>query len=206
MYLEHYSIKGTKTTLCGIACSGEFDGWNGSKAKRRCKECLHTLAQLEGTEAPVEQPRELQQHYSLRNRAFTACGILCAPQAQDGWIEGNHANSSCGICESAAIELELADTRLRVSLDSAERELQEPVARPAPVEAVNNPAHYGGADNCYEAIKVIDAWQLSFCLGNTVKYINRAGKKDAAKKLEDLRKARWYLDHEISQLEATNTK
>ena len=51
-------------------------------------------------------------------------------------------------------------------------------------EAVNHPAHYGGADNTYEAIKVIEAWQLGFCLGNAVKYISRAGKKGDA--LEDL--------------------
>lgn len=66
-------------------------------------------------------------------------------------------------------------------------------------DAVNHPAHYGGADNPYEAIKVIDAWGLGFCLGNTVKYISRAGKKGAA--LEDLKKARWYLDREISEQE-----
>ena len=66
-------------------------------------------------------------------------------------------------------------------------------------EAVNHPPHYGGADNAYEAIKVIEAWGLGFCLGNTVKYISRAGKKGDA--LEDLRKARWYLDREISERE-----
>ena len=68
-------------------------------------------------------------------------------------------------------------------------------------EMVNNPTHYGGADNTYEAIKVIDAWGLGFCLGNTVKYISRAGKKDPAKELEDLKKARWYLQHHIETLE-----
>lgn len=67
-------------------------------------------------------------------------------------------------------------------------------------EAVNHPAHYGGAANPYEAIKVIDAWGLGFSLGNAVKYIARAGKKDDL--LQDLRKARWYLDHEIERLEA----
>jgi hypothetical protein len=66
-------------------------------------------------------------------------------------------------------------------------------------DAVNHPAHYGGADNPYEAIKVIEAWGLGFNLGNAVKYISRAGKKDAA--LVDLKKARWYLDREISNLE-----
>lgn len=64
-------------------------------------------------------------------------------------------------------------------------------------DAVNHPPHYGGADNPYEAIKVIEAWQLGFCLGNAVKYIARAGKKANAPQLEDLKKARWYLDREI---------
>lgn len=65
-------------------------------------------------------------------------------------------------------------------------------------EMVDHPEHYGGADNPYEAIKVIEAWGLGFCLGNTVKYISRAGKKGDA--LEDLQKARWYLDREIQNL------
>lgn len=70
-----------------------------------------------------------------------------------------------------------------------------------PSEAVDHPAHYGG-DTVYEVIKVIEAWGLGFCLGNTVKYISRAGKKPMGSKLEDLRKARWYLDRELSKLEA----
>lgn len=68
--------------------------------------------------------------------------------------------------------------------------------------AVDHPSHYGGKDNPYEAIKVIDAWRLGFALGNTVKYISRAGKKDPAKELEDLEKAAWYLSHRIEQLKA----
>lgn len=67
-------------------------------------------------------------------------------------------------------------------------------------DSVDHPAHYGG-DTVYEAIKVIEAWELDFCLGNTVKYISRAGKKDAAKELEDLKKAAWYLQRRIGQLE-----
>jgi len=68
-------------------------------------------------------------------------------------------------------------------------------------EQVNHPNHYGGEANQYEAIKVIDAWNLGFSLGNTIKYISRAGKKDVNKELEDLKKARWYLDHHIKTLE-----
>lgn len=62
-------------------------------------------------------------------------------------------------------------------------------------EAVNHPKHYGGEDNPYEAIKVIEAWDLGFCLGNTVKYISRCGKKDD--ELQELEKALWYLQREI---------
>lgn len=70
-------------------------------------------------------------------------------------------------------------------------------------DQVNHPSHYGG-DTVYEAIKVIVAWKLGFCLGNTVKYISRAGKKDPAKTIEDLKKALFYLDYEIKMLEKQN--
>ena len=65
-------------------------------------------------------------------------------------------------------------------------------------ESVNHPDHYGGESNVYETIKVIDAWNLGFALGNTVKYISRAGKKDPNKELEDLKKAMFYLQHHIN--------
>jgi len=58
---------------------------------------------------------------------------------------------------------------------------------------VNHPDHYGGKENVYEAIKVIEAWELGFHLGNVVKYISRAGKKTKNTN-EDLKKAKWYLE------------
>jgi hypothetical protein len=67
------------------------------------------------------------------------------------------------------------------------------------MEAINNPKHYGG-DITYEAIKVIEAWELNFHLGNVVKYISRAGKKDSNKTKEDLLKAQWYLNRFIGTL------
>lgn len=70
-------------------------------------------------------------------------------------------------------------------------------------EQVNHPQHYGGKDNPYEAIKVIEAWQLGFCLGNAIKYISRAGKKDPTKELEDLEKAMWYLNRRIEQIQSS---
>ncbi len=68
-------------------------------------------------------------------------------------------------------------------------------------EEISHPRHYGG-DTIYEAIKVIEAWSLGFCLGNAVKYICRAETKGM--KLADLKKARWYLDREIQRLDRTD--
>lgn len=62
------------------------------------------------------------------------------------------------------------------------------------------PTHYGGRDNPYEIVKIIDALGLDFQLGNTLKYIARAGKKDPSKHVEDLLKAKEYIDLEISKI------
>jgi len=64
---------------------------------------------------------------------------------------------------------------------------------------IDHPDHYGGAGNLYEAIRVIEAWDLNFHLGNVVKYISRAGKK-TDDPLGDLRKAHWYLTRELARL------
>lgn len=66
-------------------------------------------------------------------------------------------------------------------------------------ELVNHPEHYGGKEDPYEVIKVIEAWGLGFHLGNTVKYIARAGKKDDI--IQELKKAQWYLQRKINRLE-----
>lgn len=65
------------------------------------------------------------------------------------------------------------------------------------MDNINHPEHYclGGI----ETIDFIEAKQLNYRLGNVVKYVSRAGhKKDM---IEDLKKARWYLDREIASLE-----
>jgi hypothetical protein len=68
-------------------------------------------------------------------------------------------------------------------------------------ERINHPTHYHPGP--YEAIKVIEAWDLGFHLGNAVKYIARAGRKGDV--LEDIQKARWYLDRLIEHLEKVRT-
>lgn len=74
-----------------------------------------------------------------------------------------------------------------------------PEQGPAP-DMVNHPPHY--TFGCLEVIDVIEDWKLCFNLGNAVKYIARAAHK--GHELEDLKKARWYLERRISQLESTS--
>ena len=64
-------------------------------------------------------------------------------------------------------------------------------------DLVNSPAHY----TAYKGLEVIDLTeQMNFNRGNAVKYIARAGLKDPATEVEDLRKARWYIEREIARL------
>jgi len=83
---------------------------------------------------------------------------------------------------------ELAYWASRAGIDIADEE-----------DPVNHPSHY--TDGKIEVIDFIEDKSLGFHLGNAIKYISRAGKKDASKTLEDLKKARWYLDRYISSLE-----
>ena len=68
------------------------------------------------------------------------------------------------------------------------------------MNAIDHPDHYGGKENTYEAIKVIEAYNLNFSLGNVIKYVLRAGKKNSDT-VEDLKKARWYIERQIENLE-----
>lgn len=67
---------------------------------------------------------------------------------------------------------------------------------------INHPKHYNVGK--VEVIDVIEDWDLGFCLGNVVKYIARAGHKDPSAKVEDLKKAEWYLHRYIQTLEKSD--
>ena len=62
-------------------------------------------------------------------------------------------------------------------------------------EQINHPSHYVKG---IEPIEVIESWELNFSLGNAIKYILRSPYK--GKQIEDLEKARWYIDREINRL------
>ena len=66
---------------------------------------------------------------------------------------------------------------------------------------VSHPSHYNQG---IEAIDVIESWGLNFSLGNVIKYTLRAPYK--GKEIEDLEKAKWYLEREIIRLNKEETK
>jgi Protein of unknwon function (DUF3310) len=68
-------------------------------------------------------------------------------------------------------------------------------------DAVNHPQHYNSHPSGVEAITVTE--HMNFNVGNAMKYLWRSEHKNG---LEDLKKARWYIDREIQRLEAETSK
>lgn len=64
---------------------------------------------------------------------------------------------------------------------------------------VNHPKHYN--DGKIEVIDFIEDKKLGFCLGNAIKYICRAGKKDKNKEVEDIQKSIWYLHRYLENID-----
>lgn len=71
-------------------------------------------------------------------------------------------------------------------------------------DPVNHPSHY--TDTKIEVMDYIEDKGFNFALGNAVKYISRAGKKDKNKTIQDLEKAEWYLNREIKRLKKLQGK
>ena len=104
-----------------------------------------------------------------------------------------------------------AQARKEMMDDFFKPEVAENCAKSAPnrkeiaPDAVNHPAHYASngpaCPHCGKTIECITITErMNFCLGNAVKYVWRKDAKGSA--LEDLKKARWYLDREIQRMEA----
>jgi mRNA-degrading endonuclease toxin of MazEF toxin-antitoxin module len=114
---------------------------------------------------------------------------------------GNYAGT-CTEKEMAAIErgmLKALDMEWRADPSQTKAEpLTASTELKCISDTVNHPSHY--TDGTIEVIDYIEDKKLGYHLGNAVKYISRAGKKDPTKKVEDLRKAAWYINREIKRL------
>lgn len=113
-------------------------------------------------------------------------------------------NAACGCDVENAVEEwnreALASIQKDISMTKAQKERKKPFCWKEPEDIVSNPSHYT-ENRTYEPRKVIHDWGLNFNLGNVVKYISRAGRKDGQDALIDLQKARQYLDFEIEEIE-----
>jgi Protein of unknwon function (DUF3310) len=94
----------------------------------------------------------------------------------------NGAVNSCSSAPSARLIAELIEERTRMNSN------------------VTHPAHYNSGR--IEVIEAIEDWKLGYHLGNAMKYIARAGRKDPAKFEEDLQKAVWYIQRQIELIRA----
>ena len=96
--------------------------------------------------------------------------------------------------EDTDINIQSPDIAYRMEHPEVQRKHEELMGR-MKKETVNHPDHYNSRG--IEVMDVIRAFDLSFSLGNVIKYVLRAGKKHKETYLEDLKKAKWYLDDEI---------
>lgn len=113
-------------------------------------------------------------------------------------------NCNCGSCPEKDVVLTTYPPKVRCPRTGTLKSCNdicnveiEPRITVSTKEAVNHPNHYNTGK--IEVIEAIEDWKLDFCLGNAVKYIARAGKKDPNKTIEDLEKAKWYIQHEIDR-------
>lgn len=65
------------------------------------------------------------------------------------------------------------------------------------VTTVNHPRHYNEHPSGIECIRIVE--HMNFCIGSAIKYLWRAGLKNDM--LEDLQKAKWYIEREISRIQ-----
>jgi hypothetical protein len=129
-------------------------------------------------------------YVELENGVVTDCPMAIA------WMVGLTTNRMVNACKEKGWECEW--------LSPYARELQDAAAKR---DSVNHPDHYNLHPSGIECIEIVR--HMNFNLGNAMKYIWRCGLKDNITDLEDLKKARWYLDDEIRRLQGIshdNTK
>ena len=101
----------------------------------------------------------------------------------------------CDGCEGCALKICSTEECVELVRMWLERKCKDN----PPADNVNHPSHYTSGK--IEVIDFIEDKELGFHLGNAVKYISRAGRKNPDKIVEDLQKAVWYINRQIQRLE-----
>jgi hypothetical protein len=206
-------------SMLGRIDAKEHDGTHGD-----CAFCRIVEKSREARVNSIQpQQRHLRAAAELRRVIVTAISnqMRARPERDDlvAFISGEHAD---GLMVHAFAEFE--DALLRhyptEQILASRRPGQEHHAKcdrkdddmhpicswkAVPGDKVHHPSHYGGADNVYEHIKVMRAWNLDYELGNATKYIARVavGGK-GTDPVEDLKKAAWYVLAELQRRGCVN--
>jgi hypothetical protein len=135
--------------------------------------------------------------YKKWNCPLCNAPILKATHGPSGepYTPGTLRDQLCYACQDRQDDLRL----------EADKQTVVPEPDPPAADRVTNPRHYNFS--AIEVIDVIEAWfefdRHGYHKGNIIKYVARAGHKDS--ELEDLKKAQWYLDRVIKQIEEGKT-
>jgi hypothetical protein len=94
----------------------------------------------------------------------------------------------CGVCRGNHYLPDGTQCPVCVELAASEVAPEDPI----------NPRHYKSHPSGVECIQITE--HMNFCVGNAIKYLWRCGEKPSDDPVEDLKKARWYIDREIARL------
>ena len=197
----HKRLEGSGATLCGTRTTSGYRTVENDKVT--CKRCIRKLPVV--MRAPMAEPAPP----ALTHLACTDDSWPCQATAGRTYTILPSANApTCRLCLTywnggGAQRVAQFCTRN----PSKRAPMRHTLQRHEAPSDVNHPAHYGGEDNPFEPIKIIEAlgWGEGFNRGNALKYLMRAGKKDPAKEAEDLGKAAWYLRREAERLDKLNS-
>lgn len=191
-----------------MIAGNSYSGWEAEYALAG----VDVLRELRRYKPVGERQRLVQEAFRNAPEPGKPCVQGSAKSAL--WIEGldgQEAAASFGSkLQSAGCRVRLIGSAILVEDPWLKAYLADFTDRPSDKGAeekqqddVNHPSHYA-SESGLEAIEVIEAFfHGNAFLANTFKYIARAGKKGGeAKRLEDLKKARWYLEREIKREEA----
>ena len=116
------------------------------------------------------------------------------------YMNSTEGTGICYICLDKKLELKRQERELRQALNLPPK--VEPPKQSPQHDPVEHPSHYTSHPSGIECIEITR--HMSFNIGNVIKYLWREGNKGAP--LEDLKKARWYLEDEIKRREAEAVK
>lgn len=143
--------------------------------------------------------REEKQEYLYDYCGDTHCSECVLNDNSHNWICTDPRDSKYCLNFYKSLDEEL-DKAIKLIQESNDLDKAHNVDKL--IEAVNHPSHYN--DGKIEVIDYIEDKNFNFNLGNAVKYISRAGKKDKTKEVEDLEKAIFYINREISRLKGVS--